>query len=148
LYSDSKTGVNIKSATFRVVYHADGHAVEMDSRVNALMYLVNESTEVECSFEKQEHATSINLQSSEVKEALSELEAHRLIEIKVESTIGGDEKTTYLLTDKGVSKAKLLIGDSDIEETIESIVSEYGDYPISNLLNNIKIQNLHMSGSD
>lgn len=130
--------MNVKSAVLRVVYHADRHAVEMDSRINALMYLVTESTDVDCSFEKQEHATSINLQSSEVEEAVNELESHRLIETNVETTIGGDERTTYLLTDKGVSKAELLIGDSDIEDTIESVVSEYGDYPISNLLNDIK----------
>lgn len=130
--------MNVKSALLRVVYHSDRYAVDTTSRINALMYLVSESIDIDCSFDKKESQSSIRLESEKVEEAIDGLESHRLIETEVEQTIGGDERVTYLLTEKGVSKADMLIGGSEEEDIIESVVSEYGDYPISNLLNDIK----------
>lgn len=130
--------MNIKSAVLRVVYHADNHSVYTDTRINSLMYLVTDSTDIECPFEEREYTHGIGLESSEVESAIDELEGHRLIETRVKRTQGGEKRTTYKLTDKGVSKAELLVGNSDTEDTIESVVSKYGDYPISNLLNEMK----------
>lgn len=130
--------MNAKSAVFRVLNYANRNSIETESRVHALLYIVNEELEMGLNFEKNNESIDVRLYSQDVDEAISDLEKHRFIEIKSKNTIGGDTRFQYNMTEKGMEKAESLIQGSEKDQIIQRICNQYGEYPISNLLSDIQ----------
>lgn len=127
--------MNVKSAVLRVIYHGDQHKLETEDRLHAIMYLIRNNTELDFKYEQKEKTgASIQLHSSEVQESVEDLRSHRLVEKKINQTIGGDEVVDYQLTEKGVEQMERLLKDNQTERKISEITNEYEDYPLSNLL--------------
>lgn len=127
--------MNVKSAVLRVIYHSDQHKLETEDRLHAIMYLIRNNTELDFKYEQKEKTgASIQLHSSEVQESLEDLRSHRLVEKKINQTIGGDEVVDYQLTEKGVEQMERLLKNNQTERKISEITNEYEDYPLSNLL--------------
>jgi DNA-binding PadR family transcriptional regulator len=130
--------MNVKSAVLRVLYNSNRHTIDKEDRLHAIMYIISNRTKVQCSFEKRTcSGPEIELHSEEVEEAIEDLRSHRLVETKINQTIGGEKTVTYQLTKKGVDQMERLLTDSNIEEKISKITTDYDDYPLSNLLNEI-----------
>lgn len=77
------------------------------------------------------------MHSEDVENAVDELESMGLLSIQTKPTYGGDAVYSYHLTGKGADRAERLIQWSDEDESIRDVYEEYGDVPVSNLLNDI-----------
>jgi DNA-binding PadR family transcriptional regulator len=129
--------MNTKSAVMRVIYHADRKKIESKARLHTVMYIVSEEIEMDCSFEKASDPFP-NIFSQDVEDAFDELETHKLVQSETSTTIGGDERVAYLLTERGVDRTEKLMTDSEVEDKIHEICEEYVNYPITNLLSDIE----------
>ena len=129
--------MKVKSAVMRVIYYADRKEIDSQSRLHAVMYVVSEEISLDCSFEKSGNPHP-SIFSQDVEDGFDELEGHRLVQSETTKTVGGDEQTSYLLTERGVDRTEKLITDSDAEDKIREVCEEYMEYPITNLLSEIE----------
>ena len=128
--------MNAKSAIMRVIYYTDRKEISR-SKLHAMMYVISEEIDLDCSFEKASNPHP-NIFSQDVEDGFDELEGHRLVESQTSTTLGGDERVSYLLTERGVDRTENLITDSDVEDKLREVCEEYLEYPISNLLSEIE----------
>lgn len=119
-----------------LLYAADDQVVDGITRLQKLVFLAQEESEIESEYEF--YAYDYGPYSKELYDALDTLEDRELIEKEVESTRSGNEKYIYSLTDKGRTLVIDYLDFSDDRDSVltvaDTITEEYNDMPIQRLL--------------
>jgi len=121
-----------------LLYVDNQRAIEGITRLQKLVFLAQEESSLEIGYEYE--ADKYGPFSKELYGALDSLESRNLIKREVETTRSGNEKYTYLLTDRGRAVIKEILSNEEYEharkvfEEAHSIKKQHNQEPLDTLL--------------
>lgn len=139
-HSDQPSVAPTEFVSLALLSHAGGELSTLD-RLRCLLVLVDDTVGKRASLFCYEEAWN-GPHPTSLSEDIDSLDDSGLIDVEVAYTFGGDQRRTFILTEKGKQTTATIAEESSahraISQLTSSVIDEYATIPLSNLIDDVR----------